>query len=294
MDLVARVERAPAPGENVRGWDLRTIPGGKGANQAVACARLGADTYFRGRVGDDEFGPRLVRSLSEAGVRTDTVTVTDGCASGVAMILVDARGQNSIIVTPGANGRLTPEDVTAVRKLFEWADAVILQLEIPPETVARIIHLAAETGTRTVVDAGPPRKSADASLFQCTILTPNETEAAALLGCAPGSRTAEAMAEELLGRGPKAVVIKAGAGGAVVADAGRIVRVPAFPITPVDTTAAGDAFTAALAIEFIQDVDLLEAARVANAAGALACLRLGAQPSMPTAAEVDEFLAKHS
>ena len=293
MDIVAQVDRVPAPGENVRGKDLRTIPGGKGANQAVACARLGADTTFLGRVGDDAFGERLRQGLAASGVRTDALRTVAGCASGIALILVDAAGQNTIVVTAGANGRLTPGDVDAARPLLEAADAVVLQLEIPPETVARTLRLARAVGRPTILDAGPPRASADAAVWECDVLSPNEAEAAALLGRTPGETPAEDMARELAARGPKAVVVKAGSQGAVVAQGGRLVRVPAFKIRPVDTTAAGDAFTAALALEFVKGTDLVEAARVANAAGALACLRLGAQPSMPTAAEVEQFLARH-
>jgi len=294
MDVVAHVDHMPAAGENVRGWNLRTIPGGKGANQAVAAARLGAETRLVGRVGDDEFGGRLRENLAAAGVRTDAVRAVAGCTSGVALILVDARGQNAIVVTPGANDRLMPQDIEAARPLIEEADAVVLQLEIPPETVAHTLRLAAEVGTPSIVDAGPPRTPIDRSVFGCTLLTPNEAEAAALLGITPGSRTAEKMAAELATRGPKAVVLKAGAAGAVVADGKRLVTLPAFKIDPVDTTAAGDAFTAALAIGFVKGTDLVEAARVANAAGALACLKPGAQPSMPTADELAEFLKKHA
>jgi ribokinase len=294
MDLVARVDHMPGPGDNVRGWDLKTIPGGKGANQAVAAARLGAESVFLGRIGDDPFGERLRHGLADAGVRTDALKVVLDCPSGIALILVDAAGQNSIVVTAGANGRLGPEDLDLARDLVAAADAVVLQLEIPPETVARAIHLARTLGVRTVVDAGPPRMPVDTSVFECDLLTPNEAEAAALLGIEPGAESPKAMAEELLARGPRAVVLKAGAHGAVVADNGRLEHVPAFKIDPVDTTAAGDAFTAALAVEFVRGTDLVAAARTANAAGALACLKLGAQPSMPTAEEVAAFLARHA
>jgi len=294
MDLVARVDHVPAPGENVRGSDVRTIPGGKGANQAVAAARLGADTTFLGRVGSDEFGGRLRRELADAGVQTAPLRAVPDCPSGVALILVDAQGQNSIVVTAGANGRLTPDDVAEARDLVARVDAVVLQLEIPPETVAATLRLAHEVGTPTVVDAGPPRRPVDEAVFGCTLLTPNEAEAASLLGLPTGRDDPESLARRLLQRGPHAVVLKAGARGAIVADAGRTVHVPAFPIRPVDTTAAGDAFTAALALEFVKGTDLAQAARIANAAGALACLKLGAQPSMPTAEEVDEFLRRDS
>ena len=290
MDVVARVDHMPAAGENVRGWDLATIPGGKGANQAVACARLGAETRFLGRVGDDAFGTRLRDELDAAGVRTDAVRAVAGCPSGVALIMVDARGQNSIVVTPGANGRLGPDDVDAARDLVAQAQAVILQLEVPPETVARAIGLAREVGTPTIVDAGPPRSPVDEAVFGATLLTPNEAEAASLLGLRPGDRPPDDLATALAARGPRAVVLKAGERGAFVAQAGRCEHVPAFDIDPVDTTAAGDAFTAALAIEYVKGTDLVAATRAANAAGALACLRLGAQPSMPTAEEIAEFL----
>jgi len=292
MDVVVRVDRMPGPGENVRGEDLRLIPGGKGANQAVACARLGAETVFLGRVGDDAFGGRLRQDLADAGVAVDALAVVPNCPSGVALIFIDAVGENRIVVTAGANGRLAPEDVDAARDLVAGADAVVLQLEIPAETVARTIALAREVGTPTVVDAGPPRRPIDRAVFDADVLTPNEAEAAALLDVTPGARRAEDLARALLARGPGAVVVKAGAGGAVVARDGRVRRVPAFAIDPVDTTAAGDAFTAALAVETVRGTDLVEAARVANAAGAVAATRLGAQPSMPTADEVRAMLAR--
>ena len=291
MDVVARVDGVPAPGQNVRGRDLRTIPGGKGANQAVAAARLGAETAFLGRVGDDGFGSRLRANLEAEGVGVDSLETVRDCASGVALILVDAAGENTIVVTPGANNRLTPDDVDAARGLVAAADAVVLQLEIPAETVARAVALAREVGTPTILDAGPPRKPVDEAAFDATVLTPNEAEAASLLAIEPGTLGLEEMARELLACGPGAVVLKAGPRGAVVARGNRCEGVPAFRINPVDTTAAGDAFTAALAVETVKGTDLAAAARVANAAGALACLKFGAQPSMPTADDIARFLA---
>jgi len=194
-------------------------------------------------------------------------------------------------VTPGANNRLTPDDVDAARGLVAAADAVVLQLEIPAETVARAVALAREVGTPTILDAGPPRKPVDEAAFDATVLTPNEAEAASLLAIEPGTLGLEEMARELLACGPGAVVLKAGPRGAVVARGNRCEGVPAFRINPVDTTAAGDAFTAALAVETVKGTDLAAAARVANAAGALACLKFGAQPSMPTADDIARFLA---
>ncbi len=294
MDLVAAVDRVPKAGENVRGSDLRTIPGGKGANQAVAAARLGARTRLLARVGGDGFGDRLRAGLDEAGVDTDLVRPVQGCPSGIALVLVDASGQNTIVVTAGANGRLSPEDLEAARPAFGRVDAVVVQLEVPPETVARTVELGREAGARTVVDAGPPRRAGDQAVFGCSVLTPNEAEAAALLDLDPAGADPAAMARRLLQRGPEAVVIKAGDRGAFVAVEGRVEHVPAFAVRPVDTTAAGDAFTAALAVECVKGTDLVTAVRVANAAGALACLKLGAQPSMPTADEVAAFLEREA
>ncbi len=292
MDLVVRVDHVPAPGENVRGERLEMIPGGKGANQAVAAARLGAETALLGCVGDDPFGHRLRAELADAGVCTDAIRTVPGCGSGAAVILVDAAGENCIVITPGANGRLAPDDVEAARDRLAGVDAVILQLEIPSETVARTIRLAGELGVRTIVDAGPPRRPVDAAVFEADVLTPNEAEAAALLDLPTGARRPEDLARALLARGPAAVVLKAGDRGAVVAEGGRVEHVPAFEIEPVDTTAAGDAFTAALAVALVDGADLARAARTANAAGALAATRTGAQPSMPTADEVADFLKR--
>jgi len=292
MDLVVRVDHVPAAGENVRGQALEMIPGGKGANQAVASARLGAETTFLGRIGDDPFGRRLRDELAAAGVRTDAVQTVAGCASGTAMILVEAGGENSIVITPGANARLGPDDVHAARSLLAQADAVLLQLEIPAETVARAIRLAREVGTLAVVDAGPPRRPIDEAVLEADVLTPNEAEAAALLGINPGTRSPEDLARALLARGPRAVVVKAGPRGAVLAEEGLLRHVPAFPIEPVDTTAAGDAFTAALAVALVEGKNLVQATRRAGAAGALAATRLGAQPAMPTADEVSAFLSR--
>jgi len=290
MDLVTQVHHVPAAAENVRGDDIRSIPGGKGANQAAACARLGALTSFLGRVGDDAFGERLRRNLADCGVDTESLATVPGAASGVALILVDAAGQNTIVVTPGANARLSPADVDAERRLVAEADAVLLQLEIPPETVARTLQLARHAGTLAVVDAGPPRGTPEEALFACDVLSPNQAEAATLLGLNPAHADPETMAAELLDRGPRAVVLKAAQRGAVVADHNGVRWAPPFRIDPVDTTAAGDAFTAALTVEIVKGATLDDAARVANAAGAFACTRLGAQPSMPTADDVAAIL----
>ncbi len=290
MDLVAQVPRVPAAGENIRGRDLREIPGGKGANQAVAAARLGAECLFVGKVGNDAFGAILRESLRREGVNTEYLGTEEGAASGTALILVAPGGQNSIVVCPGANGCLTPEDVEPLREELSLLDAVIMQLEIPIDTVARVIEIAREVEASVILDAGPPLEQAPDELFRVDILIPNEAEAAALAGRPLGDlREAERAAREFLARGAGAVVLKLGDKGALLVADGMVEHLPARPIRAVDTTGAGDAFTAALAVFRAEGLPLREAAALANCAGALAATRPGAQPAMPTRAEVLNF-----
>lgn len=294
MDLVARMARLPRPGETVHGDDFQTIPGGKGANQAVASARLGARVTMIGRVGNDSFGETLRRSLTEYGVSTEHVLVTEGCSSGVALIGVEASGANSITVVAGANGRLTPHDVASRAEVIASADGLIVQLETPFETVAAAKRIAREAGVRTILDPAPaPSGPLPAELMAVEILSPNQTEAEALAGVAVvdvvSARTA---AQRLRDLGTKAVVLKLGELGAFVLDeAGREEHVPARATNVVDSTAAGDAFTAGLAVALAEGRTLAEAARFGCAAGTLACTRFGAQPAMPVRADVDRWLS---
>ena len=294
MDLVARMARLPRPGETVHGDDFQTIPGGKGANQAVAAARLGARVTMIGRVGDDSFGEVLRQSLEEYGVSTEHVLVTDGCSSGVALIGVEATGANSITVVAGANGRLTPHDVESRADVIASADALIVQLETPLDTVAAAIRLAREAGVRTILDPAPaPPGPLPAELLAVEIFSPNQTEAEALTGVAvhdvASARTAALRLREL---GTIAVVLKLGELGAfVMDDAGREEHTPVRAVTVVDTTAAGDAFTAGLAVALAEGRSLPDAARFGCAAGTLACMKFGAQPAMPSRDEVSRFLA---
>ena len=288
MDLVIRTHHAPAPGENVFGDGLRMIPGGKGANQAVAVARLGGRARFIGRVGRDSFGEMLLASLRAAGVETGDVAASGDAPTGVALIVIDHEGQNSIVVAPGANRRLMPEDVQALRPALEKLDAILMQLEIPIETVVHTIRLAREINVPVVLDAGPARAQPPEELFRVAILSPNEAEAGALLGCAIRDlKDAEEAGREMLRRGAGAVVLKLGSQGALLVTGNECLHVPAHPVKVVDTTAAGDAFTAALAVYRAEGLSLAQAVRMANKAGALATTKLGAQPSMPTRAEVD-------
>lgn len=290
-DLVIGVDRRPAAGETVLGSDLAVHPGGKGANQAVAAARLGARTALLARVGDDAHGRLLLESQRAAGVDTAGVLV-GGAPTGVALITVDPSGDNSIVVSPGANARLRPDDVRAAADLLASARVVSVQLEIPLETVAAVAEAvrtaAGATGPRLVLNPSPPAALPAEVLAACDPLVLNEHEARFLLGEDPAGReeAPEAWAAALLARGPRSVVVTLGAGGALVADRDRTVLVPSLPVEAVDTTGAGDAFTGALAWRLGVGDDLETAVRFAVRVGAAAVTRAGAQESFPTAEEV--------
>ncbi|AGJ58456.1 ribokinase [[Kitasatospora] papulosa] len=284
-DLVVGVERRPGPGETVLGTDLVVHPGGKGANQAVAAARLGARTALLARVGDDAHGRLLRASQQEAGVDTGGVLV-GGAPTGVALITVDPSGDNSIVVSPGANARLTPDDVRAAGPLFASARVVSVQLEIPLDTVAETAR-ALGPGARLVLNPSPPAPLPGEVLAACDPLVLNEHEARSILGDGAGD-TPEAWARGLTALGPRSVVITLGAEGALVSDSrtGEAVRVPSPRVAALDTTGAGDAFTAALAWRLGLGEELTEAAAFAVRVGAAAVTKEGAQASFPTAEEV--------
>ncbi|WP_369246737.1 ribokinase [Streptomyces sp. R41] len=282
-DLVIGVERRPAAGETVLGSDLAVHPGGKGANQAVAAARLGARTALLARVGDDAHGRLLLDSQREAGVDTVGVLV-GGAPTGVALITVDPSGDNSIVVSPGANGRLTPDDVRAAGSLFQASRVVSAQLEIPLETVVEVVRNLAPD-SRFVLNPSPPRPLPAEVLAACDPLIVNEHEARVIVGTALGD-SPEDWATALLALGPRSVVVTLGAEGALVASADGVARVPSVKVEAVDTTGAGDAFTAALAWRLGRSESLSDAAAYAARVGAAAVTRPGAQESFPTAEAV--------
>lgn len=285
-DLVVGVERRPAPGETVLGTDLVTHPGGKGANQSVAAARLGARTALLARVGDDAHGRLLLDSQRAAGADTVGVLV-GGAPTGVALITVDPSGDNSIVVSPGANARLTPEDIRAASGLFAASRVVSTQLEIPVESVTEVVRTLPATA-RFVLNPSPPAPLPREVLAACDPLVVNEHEARYILGdeAAPADSPAD-WARALLALGPRSVVITLGARGALTADgSGSPVTVPSPKVDAVDTTGAGDAFTAALAWRLGQGDDLPTAAAYAARVGAASVTRRGAQESYPTAGEV--------
>ncbi|MCC7290540.1 MAG: ribokinase [Phycisphaerales bacterium] len=290
MDLVVRADRIPAPGETVLGGECLQWPGGKGANQAVAAARLGADCAMVACVGDDAFGAVLKGGLVREGINVDHVRTAAGTASGAALIVVDAAGRNAICVAPGANRLLAPEDVCRAEGAIRRADAVLVQFETPMETVAEVVRLAKSAGVQVFVNPAPAARAPD-DVLSADVLIPNASEAAAMSGLEiDDPASAILAARRLMERGAQAVAVTLGEAGCVWVDAGGALQVPAFQVPVVDTTAAGDAFVAAFAVARIRGDDTPMALRYACAAGALTCMRAGAQPSLPGAREVEAFL----
>ena len=283
MDLVTFANRLPQDGETVVGDRFVTYAGGKGANQAVAVARMGARSAMVGRVGDDMFGPELVELLESAGVETDSVGVSEGVSSGIAVISVGEGGQNRIVQVLGANDTCGDGEYKAVAALLPRASAVLLQLEGSVDLSLQVAQLAASRGVTVVLDPGPVRPVPADFYRQVSVVTPNETEAEALVGHPVSNLDAAAeAADELLNQGVGAAVIKLGALGAYWSDGSDCGHVPPFPVTAVDTVAAGDAFNGAMAIALSEARSLEEAVRWGSAAGALAVTKVGAQDSMPT------------
>jgi ribokinase len=289
MDLVVRSPRFALAGETILGHTFDTIPGGKGANQAVAARRMGAEVAIVGRVGDDEFGQTLRRNLAAEGINTECLQITPSESTGVALITVDDNGENTIIVVPGANGRLTVDDIEGARDLIAGADILLMQLEIPLPVVERAAQIASESGVTVMVNAAPARTLPGALLSTVDYLVVNETEALLVAGTTTGSH--EEAARTLLSTGVRNVVVTLGPEGSLlVASDAPSVAVPAYRVRPVDTTAAGDGFAGAFAVALADGVPAAEALRWGNAEGALAVTREGAQPSLPTRSEVEEFM----
>ncbi len=293
MDLVTNAAKIPAPGETVIGGDLHTVPGGKGANQAVAAAKLGADVSMVGRVGNDIFAQQLLDNLTAVHVNHHHVIHDKEAASGVALIVVDAAGQNSIVVAPGANGRLTPADIDAAAEAIKTADLILLQLEIPLETVLRAAQLARQHGTKVILNPAPAQPLPPELLALVDILIPNESETATLAGLPVGSPAEiEAAAAKLRQSGVGTVILTLGERGALLAREEETVQfAPFIPVQVVDTTAAGDAFIGGFAAALAEGKSVTEAIPWGNAAGSLAVARRGAQTSLPARAEVGKVLA---
>lgn len=293
FDLVVKADRLPKEGESMLTTSLKFFPGGKGANQAVGIARLGAKTTFIGAVGKDMIGDFLMAGLESNAIDTTYVRRDPGRTTGCAFIMLFPNGNNSIIVDPAANFTLTPAEIERAEEVIAKADALCTVLEIPLETIEAALKAARKAGKLTVLDAGPPRNCPPEILKLADIVSPNETELAHLTGEEVSGRvSAREAAEILLDLGVKTVVLKLGSDGAMLVTGKSHKHFPAYKVNAVDPTAAGDAFTAALTVQLAAGAKIDAAIRYANMAGALAVTKLGAQPSLPTKDEVDAFAEK--
>lgn len=291
VDLVWRVARLPERGETLQALDFGIFLGGKGFNQALAARRMGAEVAMIGRLGDDEFAPRFLAALDAAGIDRRGVTLDPTMGTGVATPIIETGGNNRIVIAPRANMAVSMENVEAAGELVAAADVLLLQLEIPPEASMTAARIARAAGRRVILNPAPVLPMPDELLRLADIVTPNEVEAAALTGL-PVTSLDEALtaADRLCVLGARQVVITLGAAGAVAVSGGERRYLPAHRVTAMDTTAAGDAFNGALAVRLAETGELGEALRWANAAGALAVTRLGAEPSLPHRVEVGALL----
>jgi ribokinase len=296
FDLAVTTPRVPITGENILARAFKMGPGGKGANAAAAIAKLGAESILVGSVGDDTFGQTELQALKDLDVRIDGVKIDPNEPTGIAVIMVDDEGENTILVVIGANAALTPDDArAALRSWWDQLDAIQINFEIPQSVVAAVIEEARQRGVPAVLDAGPPRSFDRDTWAKANIISPNRLETESLVG--RSIETEEDLiraAREILESGPDAVVLKRGSEGSLVCTSQGIVAVPAFEVETIDTTGAGDAFTAALTVGIAEGKSLEEAVLFGSAAGALAVTRLGTMPAMPTRSEVDQFLLSRS
>lgn len=292
IDLVAKTPRLPLPGETIIGSNFLRAGGGKGANQAVAAARLGASTHMIGRVGNDKFGEELLTNLQFFGLNTDNISIDQNSHSGVAIIAVDDGGQNNIIVIPGANNYIGDADIERLQKLLPGATSLLLQLEIPLEVVRRAALIASEAGVRVILDPAPARSDLPLELYPLIdTIAPNEVEASQLVGFAVhDTETAIKAAKKLQQRGVKNAIVKLGDRGVVAVTAEETLFVPAFAVEAIDTVGAGDAFNGGLAAALDAGLSLEEAVVWGAAAGALCVTKMGAQVAMCDRATFDAFL----
>jgi ribokinase len=294
VDFIMKVDHLPARDETVTDATFMQTFGGKGANQAVAAGRAGGDVLFVNCVGDDPYAAPMVAGFEASGVRTDLLFHESGVACGAALIMVGEGGHNYISVSPGANARLTPERIEGLRDLISSAAYVLMQFEIPGETISRALQIAAEERVPVVWNCAPAKPSDVGQLSKVAILIANEPEATALTGLTVSDRaSAEAAAVRLREMGVGTAIVTLGEDGSVIAAAevpGGLIHVPAFPVEPVDTTAAGDTYCGCLCVALAEGKELIEAVRFASAAAAICVQRLGAQPSTPWREEIEEFL----
>ncbi len=297
MDLVVRMPRIPRPGETILGGVFKTFPGGKGANQAVAIARLGSRVTMIGCVGGDSFGQEMRASLDREAINTTHVLIHPDEATGVALIQVDAQGQNSIAVASGANFRLTGEDIEKAMQTIPDFDALVMPLETPLDTIYTAARIAARKGAKVLLNPAPAQVLEKDLLQLVDVLLPNEHEIGLMTGIQMQSTSdLHKAAEKLLSLGPKNLMVTMGSQGAILfnENMSQGITIPAWPVTAVDTTAAGDCFVGALAVGMCEGKPLPAAAAFANAAAAISVTRLGAQPSLPRREEVEQFIKERS
>jgi ribokinase len=291
MDMTVRCKHLPIPGQTILGDSFVTNPGGKGANQAYAAAKCGAKTQLVARVGNGMFVPRFIENYKKVGLGHEFLIRDANTPSGTALIFVDEDGENMIVVAPGANLKLTPADVDAAKSVITGAKVMILQLEVPLETVVHAAQLAKESNTTVILNPAPVRSLPPALLENVDIIVANEVEIAILTGAKDvDTSTAAQACGPLIDAGVGHVITTLGKDGAVITGGDGATKVRGFKVNSIDTTSAGDTFVGALAYALTQGNSLEESARFANAAGALACTKIGAQQAMPTREEIEEML----
>ncbi|HEV3221864.1 MAG TPA: ribokinase [Puia sp.] len=289
-DMVIKADHLPGPGETIIGGTFFMNPGGKGANQAVAAARLGGKVSFICKTGDDIFGSQSLQLFKEEGINTSFLISDPDLPSGVALIIVDKNAENCIAVASGANAALKPSELEHARELIFHSSIILLQLEIPLDTVSCAAAMAFEKNIPVVLNPAPACTLPDELLSHISILTPNKTEAGMLSGIrVHDMESAKEAAEKIKDRGVKTVIITLGNNGALVLDKNVFTHIPASPVTAVDTTAAGDTFNGALVVALSEGKDILQATAFASKASAISVTRIGAQASIPYKHEVDAF-----
>jgi ribokinase len=290
-DMIIKLDKIPVPGETVIGGEFSTAAGGKGANQAVAAARAGGDVTFIACVGEDMFGQESLDGFVKDGINTDHIIKQSKAASGVALIFVDKKGENSIAVASGANFELTPDHIAQVSDVIKSADILVMQLETPVDTITAAAKIAKDNGVKVILNPAPAQALGDDLLECLSVLTPNEIEAEVVSGVkVEDDASAQEAARVLLDKGLDSVLITLGPKGVFAANRDGAKMVPGFTVDAVDTTAAGDVFNGALSVALCVNTSLDEAIRFANAAGALSVTKLGAQPSAPTRQEIEELV----
>jgi len=293
--MIVKIPRIPKPGETILGGKFSTAAGGKGANQAVAAARVGGDVTFIARVGNDIFGKQALEGFESNNINTKYIKMDSTEPSGVALIFVDEKGENSIAVASGANSKLTPGDVTEAEEVIKSADVLLMQLETPMGSIKRIAKIAKEAGVKVILDPAPARPLDNALLSTLYIITPNESEAELLTDIpVTDFPSAEKAAFILLDRGVEVAIITMGSKGALIKTRELTKIVPGFKVNAVDSTAAGDVFNGSLVVAMAEGKTLEKTVQFANAAAALSVTKLGAQPSAPKRVEIERMLLNQS